>query len=81
MLLYSLPDAADSYLHLAGRTGRQGRHGHVVSLLAPHEAGGLGRITRQLGLSIKPHASIALRVDEARARGGGGEAAAPVLEV
>ena len=66
VLLYALPDAADAYLHLAGRTGRQGRAGHVISLLTPDEAGGLGRITRQLGLSIKPHAKIALELDGAR---------------
>ena len=57
------------YLHLAGRTGRLGRDGAVVSLLAPHEAGRIGTITRQLGISIKQSAQIALKLDEAR-RGG-----------
>ena len=65
-MLYELPDSADSYLHLAGRTGRQGRKGSVVSLLTTDESRDLGRITRQLGLSIKQHAEIALRLDEAR---------------
>ena len=66
MLLYSLPTAADTYLHLAGRTGRQGRSGVVVSLLCPWEAGEVGRITRQLGLSIKQHPAISLRLDDER---------------
>ena len=38
----------------------QGRDGAVVSLLAPHEAGSVGTITRQLGISIKQNAPIAL---------------------
>ena len=41
-------------MHLAGRTGRQGRDGAVVSLLTPEQEPALGTITRQLGLSIKP---------------------------
>ena len=63
MLLYSLPRAADQYLHAAGRTGRQGRVGAVVSLLTPDQANELGRITRQLGISIKQNAEIALAMD------------------
>ena len=70
VLLYSLPQSADSYLHLAGRTGRQGRRGSVVSLLGTDESGDVGRITRQLGLSIKQDAAIALALDDARRAGG-----------
>ena len=66
VMLYELPSSADQYLHLAGRTGRQGRSGAVVSLLAPHESGSIGKVTRQLGISIKQHAAIALALDEAR---------------
>ena len=67
VLLYTLPAAADQYLHLAGRTGRQGRTGSVISLLSPHETGPLGTITRQLGISVKQNADIALVLSEARA--------------
>jgi len=66
VLLYTLPSAADQYLHLAGRTGRQGRSGEVVSLLSPHETGPLGTITRQLGVSIKQNANVALALAESR---------------
>ena len=67
VLLYSLPASADTYLHLAGRTGRQGRDGSVVSLLSPDEAGSIGTITRQLGLSIKQNAKVALELADYRA--------------
>lgn len=60
VLLYSLPDGADEYTHLAGRTGRQGRAGSVVSLLAPDEQSRLGGITRQTGISIKQNAAVAV---------------------
>ena len=60
VLLYSLPTSADQYLHLAGRTGRQGRDGTVISLLSPHESGDVGKITRQLGISIKQNVEIAM---------------------
>ena len=56
VLLYGLPSSADSYVHLAGRTGRCGRDGHVVSLLAPEENSQVGLLTRQLGVSFKPFA-------------------------
>ena len=68
VLLFSLPASADAYLHLAGRTGRQGRDGAVVSLLAPHETGGLGSITRQLRISIKQNAQFARAMVERQHR-------------
>ena len=71
VLLYTLPAAADQYLHLAGRTGRQGRTGSVISLLSPHETGPLGTIARQLGISVKQNADIALVLSEARANSDG----------
>ena len=60
VVLLALPQDADTYLHLAGRTGRQGRRGRVVSLLAPHERNALGLITRALGISIRPDPELAL---------------------
>jgi superfamily II DNA/RNA helicase len=81
VVLSSLPDAADTYLHLAGRTGRCGRQGRVVTLLAPEERGSLGKITRQLGVSIRGDADLALTVaqatgDDAGEVAGWGEGAA-----
>mmetsp|Transcript_26758 Transcript_26758/g.51954 ORF Transcript_26758/g.51954 Transcript_26758/m.51954 type:complete len:637 (-) Transcript_26758:424-2334(-) len=62
VLLWSLPGSADAYMHLAGRTGRCGRPGRVVSILASEERGMLGTITRQLAISIKPDTNIALEL-------------------
>ena len=67
VMLYNLPDAADQYLHLAGRTGRQGRTGAVVSLLMPDQVPQLGSITRQLRISIRQHPDIALAMEEGAA--------------
>lgn len=67
VMLYNLPDAADQYLHLAGRTGRQGRTGAVVSLLVPDQVPQLGSITRQLRISIRQHPDIALAMEEGAA--------------
>jgi len=66
VLLYDLPASADQYLHLAGRCGRQGLAGSVVSLLMPEQQSGLGVLTRQLGISIKQNAELAVAIDEAR---------------
>ena len=51
------------------RNGRpkEGRDGSVVSLLSPDEAGSIGTITRQLGLSIKQNAKVALELADYRA--------------
>ena len=72
VLLYELPRSADEYLHLAGRTGRNGRAGRVVSFLTREEEAQLGVITRQLGVSIRPDAELALKLMEER-EGGEGE--------
>ena len=66
VLLYELPRSADEYLHLAGRTGRNGRAGRVVSFLTREEEAQLGVITRQLGVSIRPDAELALKLMEER---------------
>ena len=62
VLLLHVPATSDAYLHLAGRTGRLGRSGRVVSLLTPYERNGLGTLTRQLGISIRPDAELALAI-------------------
>ncbi|EOD16356.1 hypothetical protein EMIHUDRAFT_210731 [Emiliania huxleyi CCMP1516] len=71
VILSALPEAADTYLHLAGRTGRCGRPGRVVSLLGPDEHRRVGAITRQLGVSIRGDADLALAVAEATGEAGG----------
>lgn len=71
VVLSALPDSADTYLHLAGRTGRCGRQGRVVTLLAPEERGQLGKITRQLGVSIRGDADLALSVAQATGQDAG----------
>ena len=73
VLLYELPRSADEYLHLAGRTGRNGRAGRVVSFLTREEEAQLGVITRQLGVSIRPDAELALKLMEEREGEGEGE--------
>jgi len=50
---YDLPRDADSYLHRAGRTGRMGRPGQVVSVLPPQQEFVLQRLTNQLNVVAK----------------------------
>mmetsp|Transcript_46530 Transcript_46530/g.115405 ORF Transcript_46530/g.115405 Transcript_46530/m.115405 type:complete len:100 (+) Transcript_46530:3-302(+) len=60
VVLFSLPDSADAYLHVAGRTGRLGRDGRVLSILTEEERAAVGKMTRELGISMKPDAELAL---------------------
>ena len=56
VLLYA-PKTSDTYVHLAGRTGRAGHvadRANVVSVLGEREAGRLGLFSSQLGIRIKP---------------------------
>lgn len=49
-----LPEDAKTYLHRAGRTGRAGKEGRVVTLADPKEAGKLTRLQKALSLSFQP---------------------------
>lgn len=49
-----LPTDADHYLHRAGRTGRQGQPGMVVSLVTERERFVIEKLSRALGVPITP---------------------------
>jgi len=49
-----LPEDAKTYLHRAGRTGRAGKKGRVVTLADPKEAGKLTKLQKALSLDFKP---------------------------
>jgi len=66
VVLFSLPASADAYLHVAGRTGRQSRRGRVLAFLTEEERSQVGTLTRQLGISMKPDAELAMALAEGR---------------
>lgn len=47
------PLNVDYYVHRAGRTGRMGRSGHVISLVTPKELFIMKKYAKQLGVSIE----------------------------
>jgi len=47
-----LPDNEKDYLHRAGRCGRMGREGIVISVVTPKELGGFERFAKKLGIEI-----------------------------
>lgn len=49
----SLPRTADDYLHRAGRTGRMGRSGKVITLHQDEEDFVLQRYSNELGITVK----------------------------
>lgn len=49
---FDLPDTADQYVHRAGRTGRMGAAGTVISIITPHQENVLQKFSRQLGIPI-----------------------------
>jgi ATP-dependent RNA helicase DeaD len=49
---FDLPPDADTYLHRAGRTGRLGRRGQVVTILTPDQEFVLERLANVLTLDI-----------------------------
>jgi hypothetical protein len=53
VLLLSPPSSAAGYLHLAGRTGRQGAAGTVVTLLSRQQAPRLASFARLLGVGLR----------------------------
>jgi superfamily II DNA/RNA helicase len=52
VLLAQPPRTVDSYVHAAGRTGRQGRRGTVVTLVPPSRRAFIDELRRELGIVI-----------------------------
>ncbi|GAX28710.1 hypothetical protein FisN_33Hh012 [Fistulifera solaris] len=50
---FDLPPDADTYVHRAGRTGRLGRSGQVLSLVAPEQEFVLNRLANKLSLELR----------------------------
>jgi ATP-dependent RNA helicase RhlE len=50
---YDLPDAAESFIHRVGRTGRLGKRGCASTLFTPSERANLEQLERALGISIE----------------------------
>lgn len=48
-----VPTDAERYIHRAGRTGRMGREGTVVSLVDPRDWPRVGKLMRKLGIAIE----------------------------
>lgn len=49
---FSIPESTDVYLHRAGRTGRAGKNGAVVSIATKTELSGLIELTKKLKLEL-----------------------------
>ena len=50
VIQFDLPHQADTYVHRAGRAGRLGRDGWVISILTPDQEFVLERMANKLGL-------------------------------
>jgi ATP-dependent RNA helicase DeaD len=50
---FDVPESSELLTHRLGRTGRMGRHGSAVTLLAPGDMGKWRGIERQLGIKIR----------------------------
>jgi len=49
---YELPESSDLFTHRIGRTGRMGRQGKAITLLAPADVAKWRRMTRNLGPAV-----------------------------
>lgn len=50
---FSLADTPEAYVHRSGRTGRAGRKGTAISLVAARERGAFARLVKGVGVKIK----------------------------
>ena len=54
VFIVGLPSRVDSYIHVAGRTAREGRKGRAVTLVTEEEeVERLGAFGRELGIKIE----------------------------
>jgi superfamily II DNA/RNA helicase len=53
VIQFDIPTSADSYLHMAGRTGRLGRSGQVLSIITPEQEFVLQRLANKLSIDIR----------------------------
>jgi ATP-dependent RNA helicase DeaD len=54
VIMFDMPPTAESYLHRAGRTGRMGRPGVVVTLASKQEVFVVERLGNALSVAIAP---------------------------
>ncbi len=52
---YELPESSDLFTHRIGRTGRMGRQGKAITLLAPSDIAKWRRMSRGLGQAVALH--------------------------
>lgn len=73
VVLMMLPDTPEAYMHMAGRTGRFGRKGHVVNIWTRREHDRSGFVTASLrGVKFKTSEFEPRETEEGRRAGGGG---------
>jgi superfamily II DNA/RNA helicase len=58
VFVLEIPDKPREYLHMCGRTGRQGRPGTVITLLDPREVPRLERCVRHLNIEFEQLPSL-----------------------
>ncbi|GAB5356133.1 hypothetical protein AAMO2058_000264800 [Amorphochlora amoebiformis] len=73
VFLFGVPATIEEYLHLAGRAGREGRRGLVVSLSTPNEQKAIQEYTEKLAvplhvIDLEKESKIQARVERKRAR-------------
>ena len=66
VIVVGRPGSPDEYTHIAGRTGRAGRHGSVLNIVSFEQAAALASWTKMLGVDFLPvdEGEVASIVDE-----------------
>ncbi|MCA1951298.1 MAG: ATP-dependent helicase, partial [Treponema sp.] len=54
VIALDVPDSTDAYAHRAGRTGRSGKHGIMITIGDEIELQRLSRLEKKLGIVIYP---------------------------